>query len=74
VGEARPPDDRDAAQHIVRELAEVASHLASLKGEAFNWLRDPKYRTLVHRIEDAHASVEAAAIEARKRVRLNEGR
>ncbi len=71
---ARPPDDRDAAEDIVRDLAEIASHLATLKGDAYNWLTDPNYRSLVHRIEVAHASVEAAAVEARRRVRLNEER
>ena len=69
---ARPPDDRDAAKDIARELARIASEFASIKGDAYNWLTDPNYRALVHRIEDAHASVEAAAVEARRRVRLNE--
>jgi predicted lipoprotein len=74
VGEARPPDDRDAAKDITRELARIASELASIKGDAYTWLTDPNYRALVHRIEAAHASVEAAAVEARRRVRLNEER
>ena len=30
--------------------------------------------TLLQPLEDAHAAVEAALIEARRRVRLNEGR
>jgi gamma-glutamylcyclotransferase (GGCT)/AIG2-like uncharacterized protein YtfP len=38
-----------------------------------NWLDDPSYGTLRHRLENAHAAVEAAAVEARRRVRLNEG-
>ncbi len=38
------------------------------------WLSDERYGALRHRLEDAHASVEAAAVEARRRVRLNEGR
>ena len=74
AGEARPPDDRDAARDVARELARIASEVASIKGDAYNWLTDPSYRALVHRIEAAHASVEAAAVEARRRVRLNEGR
>ena len=69
VQRARPPDDRDAAQDVARELARIASEVASIKGDAYNWLTDPGYRALVHRIEDAHASV-----EARRRVRLNEER
>ena len=70
----RPRDDRDTAQELARELADVGAQLASLKGEAHNWLSAPEYTALRHRLEDAHASVEAAAVEARRRVRLNEGR
>jgi hypothetical protein len=72
--EPRPRDHRDVAQEIARDLADIAAHLASLKGEANPWLRDPNYDTLKHRLENAHAEVEAAAVEARRRVRLNEGR
>ena len=73
-GEARPPDDRNAAQNIARDLASVASQLSAIKGEATNWLTAPEYGPLLHRSESAHASVEAAVVEARRRVRLNEGR
>jgi hypothetical protein len=69
----RPRDDRDAAQDIARELADVAGQLAHLKGEAMNWLDDPNYGTLRLRLENAHAAVEAAVVEARRRARLNEG-
>jgi hypothetical protein len=72
--EPRPRDDRDAAQDIARDLADIAGQLASLKGEACASLRDPNYDTLKHRLESAHSAVEAAAVEARRRVRLNEGR
>jgi hypothetical protein len=37
-------------------------------------LRDPNYNTLKLRLEGAHSAVEAVAVEARRRVRLNEGR
>jgi hypothetical protein len=74
VIDPRPRDDRDAAQDLARELADVAGQLASMKGEAYNWLGAPDYDALRHRLENAHASVEAAAVEARRRVRLNEGR
>jgi hypothetical protein len=75
----RPRDDRDAAQDLARDLADVAAQLASLKGEASAYLLAPDYDVLRHRLEDAHAAVEAAAVEAaaveaRRRVRLNEGR
>jgi hypothetical protein len=73
-GMGRPRNDRDAAQDIARELADIAGQLASLKGEANSWLRDPNYDALKLRLEIAHAAAEAAAVEARRRVRLNEGR
>jgi hypothetical protein len=43
-----------------------------LKGDATHW-RDPEYAALRHRLEVAHAAAEAALVEARCRVRLNEG-
>ena len=45
-----------------------------MKGGANHWLEGPEYATLKHRLEDAHSAVEAALIEARRRVRLSEGR
>jgi hypothetical protein len=42
--------------------------------ETNSWLRNPDYDTLKLRLEIAHAAVEAAAVEARRRVRLNDGR
>jgi hypothetical protein len=71
--EPRPRDDKDAAQDLARDLADIAGQLAPLKGEARAWLSDPNYNTLKLRLENAHAAVEAATIEARRRVRLNEG-
>jgi regulator of replication initiation timing len=63
-GMGRPRDDReDAVQDLARELADLASQLASLKGEAYNRLSALEYAALRHRLEDAHASVEAAAVE-----------
>ena len=73
TNDPRPPDHTDAAQDIARELADVAGPLAHLKGEAMNWLDDPNYAALRLRLENAHAAVEAATVEARRRVRLNEG-
>ncbi len=70
----KPRDHEDAAQDLARDLADIGAQIASLKGEANAWLRGPDYNTLKHRLEDAHAAVEAAAVEARRRVRLNEGR
>jgi hypothetical protein len=73
-GMGRPRDHTDVAPDLSRELADLAAQLASLKGEANAWLSDESYDILKHHLEDAHAAVEAAAVEARRRVRLNEGR
>ena len=72
--EPRPTDDRDIAKDTARDLAEIASHIGQLKGDANAYLTDPNYNTLKLRLEGAHSAVEAAAVEARRRVRLNEGR
>jgi hypothetical protein len=47
--------------------------MGQLKGEANAYLRDPSYNRLHHRLKNALSAVEAATIEARQRVRLNEG-
>jgi hypothetical protein len=52
----KPRDDNDAAQDIARDLADIAGQLASLKGEANAWLRDPNYDTLRLRLESALAA------------------
>jgi hypothetical protein len=70
----RPRNHKDAAVEITRDLADIAGQLASLKGDANSWLRDPDYEALKLRLEIAHSATEAAAVEARRRVRLNEGR
>jgi hypothetical protein len=67
-------DDTDVAKDITRDLADIAAGISSLKGEAMNWIGDPRYGALRLRLENAHAAVEAAMVEARRRVRLNEGR
>ena len=69
----KPRDDKDALKDLARDLADIAGQLASLKGEANAWLRDSNYNALKLRLENAHSAVEAATIEARRRVRLNEG-
>ncbi len=51
------------------------SELASLKGEVYRDLGSrPEQRALAHRMEAAHAAAEAALVEAKRRVRLDEGR
>jgi hypothetical protein len=71
----KPPDHADAAQDLVSlDLADIAGQLASLIGESRASLREPNYNTLKLRLEAAHTAVEAAAVEARRGVRLSEGR
>jgi hypothetical protein len=70
----KPRDDKQAAQDLVRDLASIAGQLASLKGDVRAWLSNPNYSTLKLRLESAHSALEAAAVEARRGVRLNENR
>jgi hypothetical protein len=72
MGKSR--DDKDATKDIVRDLAEIATHIGQLKGEANAYLSEFNYARLHHRLENALSAVEAATIEARRRVRLNEER
>jgi hypothetical protein len=59
--------------HLYRNmLSGVVGELAALKGDANHWLTDPAYATLRHHLEAAYAAAEAALVEARRRVRLNE--
>ena len=71
--ELRSRDDTDALRDTAKDLAEIASHISQLKGDANAYLTNPSYDTLKLRLENAHSAVEAAAVEARRRVRLNEG-
>jgi hypothetical protein len=62
---------------VARDLEPVVGELASLKGEVYRVLErhhTHELRALAHRLEAAHAAAEAALVEARRRVRLNEGR
>ena len=61
----KPRDDTDTTQDIARDLAEIASHIGQLKGEAHASLRDPNYNSLKLRLEAALSAVEAAAVEAK---------
>ena len=69
-----PPDPEEIARDTARDLAQLASDLNRSKADATHWLTAPEYASLLHRLEGAHAAVEAALIEARRRVRLNEER
>jgi hypothetical protein len=54
-------------------VAETSATLIPFKEEANNYLRDPsRYGVFKHRLETAHAAVEAATVGARRRVRMND--
>jgi hypothetical protein len=69
-----PQDPKDVARDTARDLSALVGELAALNGDATYWLTDPEYAALRHRLEGAHAAVEAALVEARRRVRLDEER
>ena len=67
----RPQDPKDVARDTARDLSGLIGELAAWNVDATHWLTDPDYAALRHRLEAAHAA-EAALVEARRRVRLNE--
>jgi len=67
-----PQEPNDVARDTARDLSGLAGELAALKADARHWLTDLEYAALHLRLEDVHAAVEAALVEARRRVRLNE--
>jgi hypothetical protein len=69
-----PQDPKDVTRDTARDLSALVGELAALKGDATHWLTDPEYAALRHCLEAAHAAAEAALVEARRRIRLNEGR
>ena len=71
----RDPKDvaKDVAKYVLHDLMEEASELRRTKADADRWLRDPEYGVLRQRLEEAHVAVEAALVEARRRVRIDEG-
>jgi hypothetical protein len=68
-----PQDPKDVTKDTARELSALVGEPAALKGAATHWLTDPAYAALRHRLEAAHAAVEAALVEASRSARLNEG-
>jgi hypothetical protein len=58
---------------MARDLSALVKELNALRVDASHWLTDPEYAALRLRLESAHAAAEAALVEARRRVRLNEG-
>lgn len=68
-----PQDPKEVTRDTARELSALVGELATLKADATHWLTDPEYVALRHCLEDAHAAVEAALVEASRSARLNEG-
>jgi hypothetical protein len=68
-----PQEPNEVARDTARDLSGLAGELTALKADARHWLTDPEYAVLHLRLESAHAAVEAAVVEARRRVRLTEG-
>ena len=69
-----PQDPKDVTRDTARDLSGLAGELAALKADARHWLTSPGDAVLHLRLENAHTAVEAALIEARRRVRLDEER
>jgi putative heme degradation protein len=65
-------DPKDIARDTAHALSASIGELAALKRDATHWLLDPEYVTLRQRLEAVHAATEAALVETRRRVRLNE--
>jgi hypothetical protein len=69
-----PQDPKDVVRDTARDLSGLVGELAALKADASHWLTEPEYEVLRYRLEAAHAAAEAALVEARRRVRLDEDR
>ena len=67
-----PQAPKDVARDTARDLSGIAGELAVLKADARHWLTSTEYAVLHLRLENAHAAVEAALVEARRRVKMNE--
>jgi hypothetical protein len=67
-------DPKDVARDTTRELSALVGDLSALKADATHWLTDPEYAALRLGLEATHAAAEAALVEARRRLRLNEVR
>jgi hypothetical protein len=69
-----PQDPKDVTKDIARDLSALVRVLASVKGDATNWLTSPEYAALRYRLEAAHGAAETELVEGRRRVRLDEQR
>jgi hypothetical protein len=68
-----PQNPKDVARDIIRDLTGLVWEFSSMKEDAAHWLEGPAYGTLRHRLAIVHAAAEVALVEARRRVRLDEG-
>jgi hypothetical protein len=68
-----PQDPKDVTRDIARDLSSLVKELNALRADANHWLEGSEYAALRLRLESAHAAAEAALVEARRRVRLNDG-
>jgi hypothetical protein len=66
-------DPKDVTRDLAHDLTGMAGELVALKADARHWLTDPEHADLHLRLGSAHAAVEAALVEARRRMRINEG-
>jgi hypothetical protein len=69
-----PQDPKDVVRDTARDLSGLVGELAALKGDATHWLTEPEYAALRHRLEAAFAAAEAALVEAKRWVKIDEGR
>ena len=69
-----PQDPKDETRDTARDLSGMVGELSALEADASHWLTEPEYAALRLRLEAAHAAAEAALVEARRRVRINEER
>ena len=69
-----PQHPKDVARDTSRDLTGIVGELATLKADAAQWLTGPEYEALRLRLEIAHTAAEAAVVEARRQVRLDERR
>jgi len=67
-----PQHPKDVLRDTARDLSGMAGELAALEADAHHSLTSPEDAVLHLRLESAHAAAEAALVEARRRVRLNE--
>ena len=67
-----PKHPKDVAREAARDLTGIVGELATLKADAAQWLTGAEYEALRLRLEATHAAAEAAVVEARRQVKLDE--